>query len=92
MPSAKIYFADGSSLTVHENDLIIPIVIDTICEAGTGYHEIASMASSVKLVNHPTNGVICSLMDAFCFCRFFYVNDDMDTIYGTASIVKIENL
>lgn len=86
MASAKIYFSDKSILVVNESDRIIPIV-QSHSEKG----DFASMGASVELYNHIHDGLIPSLMDAFCFCDYFYVNENGNTVYSSHSIVKIEN-
>lgn len=86
MASAKIYFSDKSSLIVNEGDRIIPIV-----RVHSDKDDFASMSKSIELYNHIHDGLIPSLMDAFCSCDYFYVNENRNTAYGSHSIVKIEN-
>lgn len=87
MQSAKIHFSDKTTITVKENDLIIPIVLT---DGPDG--KFASMAEPVSLYNHVHDGLIPALMNAFCSCSFFYIASNTDTAYGTGSIIKIENL
>lgn len=87
MASAKIYFADKSTVTVTENDIIIPIVLSEVSDS-----KFASMDKSIELYNHIHNGLIPALMTAFCSCSYFYIGSNTDTVYGTGSIIKIENL
>ena len=77
MASAKIYFADKSTVTVSECEIIIPV---------------ASLGKPIELYNHIHDGLIPALATAFCSCSFFYIGDKTDTVYGTGSIIKIENL
>ena len=86
MVSAKIYFSDKSSLVVNDGDRIIPI---TCIRSDEG--NFAAMGEAIILYNHIHNGLIPSLMDAFCFYDYFYVNENMNAVYGSRSIVKIEN-
>lgn len=86
MASAKIYFSDKSNLIVNEGDHIIPIV-RTHSDKG----DFASMSEPIELYDHIHDGLIPSLMDAFCSCNYFYVNENGNTAYGSRSIVKIEN-
>ena len=85
MVSAKIYFSDKSSITINESDRIVPIVRNSLED-----EPFASMGKSVEIYTHTHDGLIPALMNVFCFCDFFYVNGNMDTIYSTYSIVKIE--
>lgn len=87
MASAKIYFADKSTVTVTENELIIPIVFTEVSD-----EKFSSMAKPIELYNHVHDGLIPALTTAFCSCPFFYIGSDTDTVYGTGSIVKIEKL
>lgn len=88
MKTATIYFSDKSTLTVHEDDFIIPIVQNPIIDN----QQSASMGVPVELYNHIHDGLFPSIMDALCFCSFFYVNSNTDSpLYCTHSIVKIEN-
>ena len=87
MKSAKIYFADSTSIVVNEGDIITPI----ICHSDTD-GKFASMSTPMEIYNHVQNGLIPALMDVFCFSTFFYVGNDYDVVYGTNSIVKIENI
>lgn len=86
MISAKIYFSDKSILAVNEGDRIIPII-----RIHSDKGDFASMGKSIELCNHIHDGLIPSLMDAFCLCDYFYVNENGSTVYNSRSIVKIEN-
>lgn len=87
MISANIYFSDKSILTLNEGDRIIPI-IHIHSDKGV----FASMGRSIELCNHIHDGLIPSLMDAFCLCDYFYVNENRSTVYSSHSIVKVESL
>ena len=87
MSKVKIYFSDGSIIKVSEND-----VITTVTPRSDGKSDFASVDKTVKLKLHLQNGLIPSLLDALCFCDFFYISGNTDVIYGTKSIVKIENI
>lgn len=77
-----LYFSNGDCLTLNAGDLITPIVYPA--------PNSASMSGNYSLEIHVHNGLIPSLMGAFYKSRFFYVNNDMDVIYGSNTIVKIE--
>ncbi len=85
MASAKIFFSDKSVLTVNENDRIIPIVQNPSDEEC-----FVSMSKAVTLYDHIHNGLIPSILDALCFCQFFYIGDNDRVVYCTNSIIKIE--
>lgn len=87
MNKATIYFSDKSKLTLSENDLIIPIQRNTFSD-----EQCASMGKPVELYNHIHDGLIPSIMDALCFCQFFYVGSNDSPVYCTSSIIKIENI
>lgn len=86
MSSAKIYFSDKSVIVVNEYDRITPITSIHSDKAN-----FASMDKPIELYNHIHDGLIPALMDVFCFYDYFYVNEDRNTVYGSRSIVKIEN-
>ena len=87
MASAKIYFADKSTVTVSEGEIIIPVVL-----SGVPDEKFASLGKPIELYNHIHDGLIPALATAFCSCSFFYIGDKTDTVYGTGSIIKIENM
>ena len=86
MSTANIYFSDKSSLTVNDGDHITPIVPIRSDEGN-----FASMSEPIELYDHIHDGLIPSLMDALCFCDYFYLNDDRNVVYSSRSIVKIES-
>lgn len=86
MNTATITFSNGDTLEVKEYDNIIPIkLIDNKDDKPS-----ASMARSIQLEFHSSDGLIPPLMDALCSCDFFYLNNS-NAVYGTKTIVKIEN-
>lgn len=87
MTSAKIYFADKSTVTVSEGEIIIPVVLSEVSD-----EKFTSIAKPIELYNHIHDGLIPALTTAFCSCSFFYIGRKTDTVYGTGSIIKIENL
>ena len=86
MKTATIYFSDRSSITVSNEDSIIPIYGVTQDD-----DSFASMGERVELHNHIHDGLIPSILDALCFCDFFFVNENGSTGFCTKSIIKIEN-
>lgn len=84
MDKATIYFSNGETLTLQEGDSINPIVKSDSVE------KFASLSNRVMIDSHIHNGLIPSIMDALCYCNFFYINDNYNITYGTNSIVKIE--
>lgn len=84
----KIHFSDKSILELHEKDFLIPIVFHQPSENFS--KSFASMDVSVQLEEHINNGLIPSLMNVLCKSDFFYVNDNIEIVYGTHSIVRIE--
>ena len=63
MKTATIYFSDKSSITVSNEDSIIPIYGVTQDD-----DSFASMGERVELHNHIHDGLIPSILDALCFC------------------------
>ena len=86
MKTATIYFSDKSSITVSNEDSIIPMYGVT-----QGGESVAFLGEGVELNNNIHDGLIPSILDALCFCDFFYVNENGSTVYCTKSIIKIEN-
>ena len=85
MHSAVIYFSDKTSLVLHEDDLITPIIL---CPSNDVPQ--AAMGPSVKIEYHIHNELIPSIMDALCTCNFFYINQKFDVAYSSHAIVRIE--
>ena len=85
MSKATIYFSDKTSLVLHEDDLITPIVLNN-----SGEDTYASMDKTVKVEYHVHNGLIPSIMDALCKCSLFYVNQEIDITYSSHANVRIE--
>lgn len=83
--SALIYFSDKSTVEIHENETIIPIIANTLHNEPT-----ASMGKPISVYKHVHNGFIPSLMDVFCNCDYFYIGNDYSTAYCGKSIVKIK--
>lgn len=77
-----LYFSNGDHLILNDGDLVTPII----------YTEpnSASMSKNFPLEIHIHNGLVPSLMNAFDKSRFFYVNNDLNVVYGSNTIVKIE--
>lgn len=83
--SALIYFSDKSTVEINENETIIPIVATTVKDEPT-----ASMGKPISVYRHVHNGFIPSLMEIFCNCDYFYIDNDYSTAYCCKSIVKIK--
>lgn len=87
MKQTKITFSNGHSITLNENDCLVPIVY-----VSNDDESFASMGKSHILELHIHNGLIPSIMSALLGCDFFFVNDNQNIIYGTKSIVSVENI
>ena len=85
MNTAIIHFSDNSTIELHENDFIVPIVKNPSTEETS-----VSMYKSMELWSHTHNGLIPSILDALYTGFFFYVNNDFNTVYNVSSIVRIE--
>lgn len=86
MHTATIYFSDGTSLKISDEDVIIPV---SMCNYND--ESFCSMGKSIEIYNHEHDGLIPSLTTAFCQCNFFYLNTNGDTIYSSNAIVRIVN-
>lgn len=87
MRTAKITFSNNETLLVKEHDLFIPI----------GPHEnkdgiFSSQRKPIKIWDHISDGLIPSLTELFFNGPFFCSINNSNVIYGTSSIVKVENL
>lgn len=82
--TATIFFADGTSLVIREDDTLTPIF--SVKDSDASY---ASIGKSIDVYYHTHNGFIPSLMDCFCHCDFFYLNQDFSTVYSSNAIVRI---
>lgn len=86
MNTVTVYFSDKSYLTLTEDDSLIPV-----CENTVSDKKAACLGIPVELYSHIHYGLIPSIMDVLCFCKFFYVSGNSDVVYCTGSIIKIEN-
>nr|DAJ91063.1 MAG TPA: hypothetical protein [Caudoviricetes sp.] len=85
MDKLKIIFSNGEVLTLKEHDLITPIVLHE-----QNGEQFPTMSKLNELWVHTHDGLIPSLMESLYLCRFFYVNENHNIVYGAHSIVKIE--
>lgn len=86
--TTTIYFSDKSTLVLHENDCLIPVVFNPATGSDLGF---SSMSKPVELYPHVHDGLIPSILDVLLSCQFFYVGNDCTSVYCTSSVVKIEN-
>lgn len=86
MNTATVYFSDKSTLTLSENSILIPIIQNPHSDDNA-----ACMGEPVQLIPHIHEGLIPPIMDALCFCQFFYVDSSDSPAYCTSSIIKIEH-
>ena len=86
MSTAVITFGDKSTIELHENDFLTPIVL-----ASHNGKEYASCSKPVELENHIHDGLIPSIMTALYSCDFFYLNENHSIAYSKNAIVKIES-
>lgn len=82
---AIIQFSNGSALEIHETDVIIPITPLANEDVPS-----SSMGATVNVTPHVHNGLLPSLMNAFCNCDFFYLNHDYSIAYCSKSIVSVK--
>ena len=85
MDKIKITFSNGETLMLKEHDFITPIVLYE-----HNGEQVPSMTALNELWNHTHDGLIPSLMKSLYICRFFYINDNHNIVYGSHTIVKIE--
>lgn len=84
MNTATIYFCNGETLIVQENDLITPIT-----KSEQNGDIFASMSRPIKIELHTQNGLIPSILGAFYSCNYFFINEDQSIIYGVNCIIKV---
>lgn len=81
---ATVKFADGSTLTIRENQHLIPCIYTDY----KGINEPVKM-EGVKIKNHTNEGLLPALVAFFDSCKYFYVHDNSSTVYFTGAIVSI---
>lgn len=83
--SATIIFSNGTSLKVHENDSLTPVIL------GTDEHSkpIAQVSDPVVLYSHVHKGLTIDILTVAYICDYFYFNDDFSTVYVTKTIVSV---
>lgn len=84
MDNAKITFSNNEVLNIKIDDYITPIVSIESDKLS------ASMDKAITIEDHIHDGLIPSLMHAFCNCDYFYLNNNHDVVYCAKAIVKIE--
>lgn len=84
---AKITFSNNEVLELNEGDRLIPITYIKDSDEPS-----ASMDKAITIEVHIHNGLIPSIMYVTCNFRYFYLNYNYDVVYGTNTIVKIEQL
>lgn len=90
MCSALLTFADGSTLTLKENQRLIPIV-SSMDNTPLPHLEV-SKSSSFELWVHIHDGLIPGLCEFLVNCSFFHLLEDSNTIYKSDAVIKIQNL
>ena len=83
----KINFANGTSVILQETDSIQPISLINV-----DGKSCASLGMPSELYWHVHDGLIPSLLDVLLSCDFFKIVGHSDAVYGTKTIVSIENI
>ncbi len=85
--SAKITFSSGVSIDVKDGDILIPIIS---CSSGIN-EPFARQGEAVIIEPHVQLGLIPSIMDVLTSCDFFYACGNYEIVYGSKSIISVEN-
>lgn len=83
MPKIKVIFADGSSAIFHE-DQSFQTIVKT--EAGTSQSQVFT------LWFHHHDGLVPSVTEMLAHGLFFFDLEQPDTIYSSASVIRLEQL
>lgn len=83
--SATIHFSDGTTLTIREDDVLMPIV-PTYKEDNS----FAPTGEDVSIPYHNSAGFIPGLVSFLSRTSFFYLNDNYHTAYCTRAVVRLE--
>lgn len=87
MNIALLTFSNGEKLELPENQLIIPLVKDTVND-----EIIVSQGHIYTLWYHSGAGLIPSVCEILCQCVFFQLPSNLDKVYNSAAVVTVENL
>lgn len=87
MAKSKIIFSNGEELILNEGDVLVSVNSYKFNE-----EFIPSMNASTILESTFHDGLIPSILKVVLNNPYFYGPDGIDTIYNSASIVKIENI
>ncbi|WP_367007407.1 hypothetical protein ABZ559_04930 [Streptococcus sp. ZY19097] len=83
MPKIKVTFADGSTTILHEDQ-----TFQTIVKTDYG----TSLSQVFTLWSHHHDGLVPSLTEMLAHGLFFFDIEHPETIYSSASVVKLEKL
>ena len=87
MTKSKIIFSNGEELILNEGDVLVSVNSYKFNE-----EFIPSMNASTILESTFHDGLIPSILKVVLNNPYFHGPDGIDTIYNSASIVKIENI
>lgn len=87
MNKAKITFANGDVLFLDDSNEIAPIL-----HIKHEKETFASLGEYKPLYPHIHDGLLPAILDVVCFCDFFTIRDNPETIYCSKSIVSIKSV
>lgn len=88
MSSILLTFSDGSTLTLKEEQRLVPIVSYKDNESGDRFN--VSKDKTFEIWLHIHDGLIPSICEFLVNCEFFHLLDDNSTVYNSKAVVKIQ--
>lgn len=85
MLSATITFVNGKTITVSENDFLVPIIRKV--ENGQGY---MGKLDPVEVTADTNSNVVPKIMDALCSCDFFATAENLSVVYQVSAVFSVE--
>lgn len=89
MEKALITFANGETLEITDSDRLTPLIKVKDNDRDDFF---ASQTTPVEMIPHTHLGLIVPISDVICCYDFFFLNYDQEKLYGSKSIVKVEQI
>ncbi len=87
MSKALVTFANGETLTIHEGQLLVPLVSSNNCEN----HKVV-FGEVYEVWYHAHDALIPSILHFFAISEFFFTVDNRKKIYNPKTVVTVEQL
>lgn len=87
MSKALVTFANGETLIIHENQMLVPLVSTDNYEN----HKVV-LGEVYKVWYHANDALIPSILHFLSICEFFFTVDNPQKVYNPKTVVTVEQL